>query len=78
MLDIVKRHQSIESVGILLTSLAANDIFAMPLLVLYIAFMSLLLKTYLKYFPYHILKMNKLHINVLVLRIWIAFILILA
>ena len=76
--DILKRHQMIESAGILITSLVANDMFALPLLVCYIALSGLLLKTYFNYFPYHLLKMNKMHINVLVLRIWIALILILA
>lgn len=77
-LDIVKRHLMIESAGILITCLVANDLFVEPLLVVYIALSSLLLKTYLNYFPYHVLKMNKMYINVLVLRIWIAVILILA
>ena len=37
MLDMIKRHQLIESAGILVTSLVANGIFALPLLVVYIA-----------------------------------------
>jgi len=48
------------------------------MLVCYIAVTALLAKIYATYFPYHVLSMNKLHINVMVIRIWIAVILIIA
>lgn len=48
------------------------------MLVCYIAITAMLIKIFTTFFPYHVLLMNKLYINMLVIRIWVAIILILA
>ena len=76
--DTISRQYSLEAAGILMTCLVANDIFAIPMLVLYIVTIFGLFIILISQFPYHVLRVNKFYIMMAIVRVWIAMILLTA